>query len=111
MHVTNAQSTRTLRRCAGEPQLGTPSFPIDHFDLLKGQTLSPSGSEGLETRLFGGESRSERPRPVRSTGAGCTLCLSEDLCFERTVAFDERSRNPLDGDDVHPDAQDHVISS
>lgn len=111
MHVTNAQSPRPLRRRASEPQLRTPSFPIDHFDLLKGQTLSPSGAEGLETRLLGGESGGERPRAVCATGAGRTLSLREDLLYELSIALDQRSRDPLDRDDVHSDAQDHVINS
>lgn len=104
MHVADAQSTRPLRRRAREPQLRTPPFPIDHFDLLKGQTLSPSGPEGLETRLLGGESGSERPRAVCATGAGRTLRLSEHLRLELTIALDQRSRDPLDRDDVHTDA-------
>jgi len=73
VHVTNAQSTRPLGRRAIEPQLRTPAFPIDHLDLLKGQTLGPSSSEGLETCLLGGEPGSERPRAFRATGAGRTL--------------------------------------
>jgi len=111
VHVTNAQRTRPLGRRAIEPQLRTPAFPIDHLDLLKGQTLGPSGSEGLETCLLGGESGSERLRAVCATGAGRTLRLSEDLRLELTIALDQRSRDPLDRDDVHPDAQDHIISS
>src|SRR5207244_8531042 len=104
VHVTNAQSTRPLGRRAIEPQLRTPAFPIDHLDLLKGQTLGPSSSEGLETCLLGGEPGSERPRAFRATGAGRTLFLSEDLFFELT-ALGQRSRDALDRDDVHPDAR------
>jgi len=50
-------------------------------------------------------------RAVGTTGARRALFPSEDLFLEPAIASGQRSRNALDRDDVHPDAQDHRVIS
>jgi hypothetical protein len=110
VHATNPQSLRPLGRSAAEAQFRTPACPTDHFDLVKGHALTQPGSEGLEARFLGGESRSERLRPVGTTGAHRALFPSEDLFLEPAIALGQRSRDPLDRDDVQPDTHDHGVT-
>lgn len=106
VHMTDAQGARPLGRCAIQPQLRSCTVPSNHFDLLKRHALTQPGSKGFEARFLRGESCRQRLRAVCATGTGRPLCLGEDLFFE--PALSQRSRDPLDRDDVHPESQDHA---